>query len=116
MFKKRNRNKLEESNLQPNEALEIDAFSEYQNVFTKGKDAGYRGLLAASNAKTLVRLVVQKSEEETEELEGTVSHYDENYAQLVLVVENSLRRLTFDQIIDATLPDGGALSNEEFSD
>jgi len=114
MFKKRNK-KMDESAIQPNEALEIDDFAEYQNVFTKEKDAGYRGLLAASNAKTLVRLVVQKNDEETEEIEGTISHYDENYSQLVVVVGNSLKRLTFDQIVDATLPDGGALASEELS-
>jgi len=104
MFKKRNKN-IEESNLQPNEALEIGAFSEYQNVFTPEADTGYRGLLAAYQAKATVRLLIQNVDETTEEVVGTISHYDENYSQLVVVVGNSLKRLTFNQIIDVVIPE-----------
>ena len=99
MFKKRNK-KIEDSNIQPNEALEIDAFADYQNVYTKEADTGYRGLLAAYQAKAPVKLVIQKEEGETEEVAGTISHYDENYSQLVVVAGNALKRLTFDQIVD----------------
>lgn len=105
MFKKRNK-KNEESSLQPNEALAIDDFSEYQNIYTPAADTGYRGLLAAYQAKAIVRLLVQNATETTEEVVGTISHYDENYSQLVVVVGNSLKRLTFDQIIDVVIPDG----------
>ena len=108
MFKKRNKLKNDDSNIQPNEDLAVDKIAEYQNVFTPEKDAGYRGLLAAYQAKIEVRLIVQKDDEETEEITGTISHYDENYSQLVLVVANTLRRLTFDQIIEVV----GAESEE----
>ena len=103
MFKKRNK-KNEESNIQPNEDLAVDKIGDYQNVFTKEKDAGYRGLLAAYQEKKEVRLLITKENDETEEVAGTISHYDENYSQLVVVVNNALRRLTFDQIIEVISP------------
>ena len=105
MFKKRNK-KIEESTLKPNEALEIDAFSKYQNNYTPEADTGYRGLLVAYQTKAVVRLLVQNANETTEEVVGTISHYDENYSQLVVIVGNSMKRLTFDQIIDVVIPDG----------
>ena len=112
MFKKRNKLKNEESNIQPNEALEIDSLAEYQNVFTQKKDAGYRGLLAAYEAKAEVLLVIKKDDEETEEVSGTISHYDENYSQLVVVAGNTLKRLTFDQITSVNFPNGENFDEE----
>jgi len=112
MFKKRNKLKNEESNIQPNEMLEIDNLADYQNVFTQKKGAGYRGLLAAYEAKADVVLVTNKDNGETEEVNGTISHYDENYSQLVVVAGNTLKRLTFDQIIEVTFPNGENFDEE----
>lgn len=114
MFKKRSK-KNEESALQPNEALSVDSIASYQNVFTKEKDTGHFGLLTAYQEKTTVTLVVE-NEEDTETITGTISHYDENYSQLVMIVENSLKRLTFDQIVDVIITNGGGLSDEKLSD
>ena len=121
MFKmitrKQKRYKYEESALKPNVELAIDDIADYQHVIRKEQDLGYKGLKVAFTDKSTVRLVVQRSEGH-EEIVGTISHYDDNYSQLVIIAGNSLRRLTFDQIVDVHLLDGGTRDEEisEFSD
>lgn len=117
MFKKRrnNRHKYEESALKPNVELAIDDFADYQHVFRKERDLGYKGLLAAFTDKAEVKLEIVDGSGQAELVTGVISHYDENYSQLVIVSDNNLKRLRFDQIKDARFSDGG-LINEELSD
>jgi len=116
--KKRSRYKYAESAIKPNVELAIDDIADYQHVIKKEQDSGYKGLKAAFVDKSEVRLIVQKSDENDEEIVGTISHYDDNYSQLVVITGNSLKRLTFDQIVDVHLLNGGTQNEEtsEYSD
>ena len=116
MFKKikRKKYKYEESALKPNIDLAIDDISDYRHVIKKEQDSGHKGLKAAFTDKSTVRLVVRKNDGDNEEVEGIISHYDDNFSQLVVVIGNSLKRLTFNQILDAQLLNGG-IQDEEFS-
>ena len=122
MFKKitrkQKRYKYEESALKPNVDLAIDDIADYQHVIKKEQDSGYKGLKVAFTNKSTVKLVVQNGDAHHEEIVGTISHYDDNYSQLVMITGNSLKRLTFDQIVDVHLLDGGTQDEEisEFSD
>ena len=119
MFKKRARKRIkykyEESAIKPNVELAIDDLADYQQVFKKEQDMGYKGLQVAFENKSMVKLITLNHEGAQTEVIGTISHYDGNYAQLVVITGNSLKRLTFDQIVDVQLLDGG-ISNEGFSD
>ena len=112
--KKRSRYKYEESPLKPNADLEIDNIADYQHVIKKEQDSGHKGLRAAFADKSAVRLFVKKNNGDSEEIVGTISHYDDNFSQLVVITGNSLKRLTFNQIVDAQLLNGGT-QDEEFS-
>jgi len=114
-MRKRKRYKYEESALKPNVDLEIDDIADYQRVIKKQRGQGYKGLEAAFTNRSVVKLVVQKDDSDNEEVTGTISHYDDKFSQLVVITGNSLKRLTFDQIIDVTLLNGGEQS-EELSD
>jgi len=119
MFKKitrrRSRYKYEESALKPNVELAIDDIADYQNIIKKEQDLGYKGLKTAFKDKSEVRLIVQKTDDVEEVITGTISHYDDNFSQLVVIAGNSLKRLTFEQIIDAQLLEGD-IQDEELSD
>ncbi|MCL1990964.1 MAG: YolD-like family protein [Defluviitaleaceae bacterium] len=119
MFKKiarkRNRHKYEESTIKPNVELAIDDLADYQQVIKKERDLGYKGLQGAFSDKATVKLTVVDSEGNNEEVTGVISHYDDTYSQLVIVNGNNLKRLTFEQIVDARFSDGGII-NEELSD
>ena len=112
--KKRTKYKYEESAIKPNVELAIDDLADYQQVFKKEQDLGYKGLQVAFENKATVKLTVFSDEKDHEEFVGTISHYDENYAQLVMITGSTLKRLTFDRIIDVQYLDGGT-PNEEFS-
>jgi len=77
--------------------LHVDDISAYQNVALEKKDSGYMGLKEAMEKRSLVRLKVG-SDENVDYVEGIVSHYDDEYSQLVVVVGATLRRLVFNQI------------------
>jgi len=119
MFKRKTRRirnkKHVESLIKPNVELAIDELIEYKQVVRKERDLGYKGLFAAFSDKAQVKLIISTGDDQSEQITGTISHYDENYSQLVVVNGNSLKRLTFEQILDVQFPDGG-LKNEELSD
>lgn len=119
MFKKiarrKSRYKYEESALKPNVELAIDDIADYQNIIKKEQDFGYKGLKTAFKGKSEVRLTVKREADNEEVVEGIISHYDDHFSQLVIIVDNSLRRLTFDQIVEVQLLEGGS-QNEELSD
>ena len=104
-----------ESVIKPNVELAIDDLSVYQRVFKKERDLGYKGLQGAFSDKAVVKLTVSKDDDHSEEITGIISHYDETYSQLIVLSGNSLKRLTFAQIIDAHFSNGGII-NEELSD
>jgi len=107
--------KFTESLFKPNVQLEIDDRAEYQQIIRKERNLGYKGLYAAFTDKVKVKLIILTDDDQSEQVIGTVSHYDENYSQLVIMSGNSLKRLTFDKIIDVQFPEGG-FGNEELSD
>ena len=113
--KKRKYNKYDESAIKPNADFAIDDISDYQQVIKKEEDSGHKGLKVAFIDKSAVRLVVQKNNGDNEEVIGTISHYDDNFSQLVILTGNSLKRLTFNQIVDAQLLNGGT-QDEKFSE
>ena len=118
MFKKitkKRKYKYEESAIKPNADFAIDDISDYQHVIKKEQDSGHKGLKLAFADKSAVKLVVQKSDGDNEEIIGTISHYDDNFSQLVILTGNSLKRLTFNQIVDAQLLNGGT-QDEKFSE
>jgi hypothetical protein len=121
MFKKitrkrsRYKYKYEESTIKPNVDLAINDIADYQNIIKKEQDSGYKGLKNAFTDKSVVKLVVRKDDGDNEEIMGTISHYDDNFSQLVIITGNSLKRLTFNQIEDVHLLNGGT-PNEELPD
>lgn len=115
MLKKRNKQQDKESMIKPNVALAIDDISDYRNVLKSDPDLGYKGLKKMFEERSLVRLVVSRNEDERDVCEGTISHYDDAYGQLVVVSGNSLKRFVFDQIVDVHTLNGDE-GSEEFSD
>jgi len=109
LTKSRSRQKYVESALKPNEALAIDDLNEYRNVYKKERDLGYKGLYGAFSDKVSVKLKILNKDGDNEEVTGTISHYDDNFSQLVIRTGHSLKRFTFDQIIDAQNSSGGLL-------
>jgi len=111
MFKKiarkKNQLKYQESTIKPNVDLAIDTLADYQNVFEKATDSGYLGLKDAFEQKLTVRLLTLNAEEVQEEIVGAISHYDEQFSQLVVMSGNTLKRLTFDRILEVKELDGG---------
>jgi len=115
LSKKRSKYTYEESAITPNVELAIDDLADYQQVFKKEQDLGYKGLQVAFENKSSVSLTILNHAGVNEQIVGTISHYDDNYAQLVVVAGHTLKRLTFDQIIAVEFQDGGMV-HEEFSD
>lgn len=115
IMKKRTKHKDEESIIKPNVELGIDDISDYRHVLKSDPDLGYKGLKKMFEERELVRFVVTDNTGERDVVEGTISHYDDAYGQLVVVSGNSLKRLVFDQIVDVHILNGDE-GNEEFSD
>ena len=115
LLRKRIRHKDEESMIKPNVELAIDDISDYRNVLKSDPDYGYKGLKKIFEERQVVRLVVSRNADERVVIEGTISHYDDAYGQLVIVSGNSLKRLVFNQIVDVHTLNGDE-GNEEFSD
>ena len=110
----KHKNKEKESIIEPNVEFAIDDISDYGTIFKSDPDLGYKGLKKMFEDRVLIRLEVNKNPEERDIVEGTISHYDDSYGQLVVVSGNSLKRLVFDQIIDVQVLNGDE-GNEEFS-
>lgn len=90
----------------PNVKLDVDNLSEYNQIVTSKKDFGYKGLKRAYEEKLVVDLVITTKEEATDSLKGVISHYDETYEQLLIVVDSNLKRVAFNQIIEVSFEDG----------
>ena len=103
-FKKSNRVNMEENIIEPNAELDLDGIDGYRKVaIAREKDLGYKGLKKALEDKTLVRLQIVRNDEELDYVEGKISHYDENFNQLVIVSNNALKRFVFDQILEVEM-------------
>jgi len=110
--KRFSREKPAQSMIQPNDALNISDLSKYTQIMMNKEDAGFKGLKRAFEKKLPVSLVISEKDGEQTSVTGTISHYDENFEQLVLIVGNSLKRASFNQILDVKV-DGGLSSEEE---
>jgi len=110
--KRFSREKPTQSMIQPNDALNINDLSKYTQVMMNKEDSGFKGLKRAFDKKLPVSLVLKEQDGEQVSVTGTISHYDENFEQLVLVVGNSLKRASFNQILEVTF-DGETLSEEK---
>lgn len=115
IIRKRKKNKDEESIIKPNAELAINDISDYRNVLKSNPDLGYKGLKKMFEDRVSIRLFITNKDGEQDEIEGTISHYDDSYGQLVVVSGNSLRRLVFNQIVDVHVLNGDE-GNEEFSE
>ena len=115
IIRKKSRFQDSESAIKPNDHLAIDDIADYRNVIEKVEDTGHYGLKGAFLEKEDVVLTIQKNEEENEAINGTITHYDDNFSQLMLNTSNGLRRVTFSQIIDVKLINE-VKNNEELSD
>ncbi|MCL1948618.1 MAG: hypothetical protein FWF59_02680 [Turicibacter sp.] len=100
--KKFGREKPAQSMIQPNDTLNIGERSKYAQIMMNKDDLGFKGLKRAYNQKLLVSLVIHEKNGEQTAFKGTISHFDENYEQLVLVVGNSLKRASFSQILEVS--------------
>jgi len=114
-LKKKRRNKSEKMALEVNTKLEVDDISEYKNIFKDGEDTGFKGLKKIAKNRELVRLVATISDDENIEIEGTITHYDDLYNQLVVVSNGVLKRLVFDQIINVERVNSGDTSEEVYN-
>jgi len=104
--KRFSREKPTQSMIQPNDALNINDLSKYTQIMMNKEDAGYKGLKRAFDKKLPVSLVIREKDDEQISVTGTISHYDENFEQLVLVVGNSLKRASFNQILEVAFDEG----------
>jgi len=111
-LKKRKRYEPEASALEVNTRLEIDDITEYKNIFKDGEDPGFKGLKEIAKNRELVRLIASINGDENMEIEGTITHYDDLYNQLVVMSNGSLKRLVFDQIIDVERVNSGDMNEE----
>lgn len=103
--KRFSREKPAQSMIQPNDALNINDLSKYTQIMMNKEDAGFKGLKRAFDKKLPVSLVIAETNGEQVSVRGTISHYDENFEQLVLIVGNSLKRASFNQILDVKFDD-----------
>ena len=84
------------------EDFHVADISAYQKVALEKRGSGYKGLKDAMDKRSKVRLKVA-SDDDIQYVEGIVSHYDEEYSQLVVVSGTTLRRLVFDEIGDVEI-------------
>ena len=116
LLKKRRRKskyEIEGLTIDPNIELEVGDIEDYRHVFKTGTDPGYKGLKEIARNRDFVRLITTGSNDESIAIEGTITHYDDLYNQLVVVSNGTLKRLVFDQIVDVKRINEGE-GNEEF--
>jgi len=112
---KKKRYEPESSALEVNTKLEIDDIAEYKNIFKDGEDPGFKGLKEIAKNREPVRLIASINGDESIEIEGTITHYDDLYNQLVVMSNGSLKRLVFDQIVDVERVNNGDTNEEVYS-
>lgn len=92
-----------QSMIQPNDALNLEDLSKYTQIITNKEDSGYKGLKRAFEEKLPVELKVMDEQGESFVVSGTISHYDENYEQLLVITDSNLKRVVFNQIEDVKI-------------
>jgi len=97
--------KLEQSIIQPNASLNVSDLSKYAQTIPSKDTYGYKGLKRAFNNELEVEIIIADENENRISLKGVISHYDEKYEQLLLVVGSSLKRVVFNQIIEVNFED-----------
>ena len=100
--KKFSREKPTQSMIQPNDALNINDLSKYTQFMMNKDEEGFKGLKRAFEKKLSVSLIISEVNGDQTSVTGTISHYDENFEQLVLIVDGSLKRASFNQILDVS--------------
>ena len=111
--KRKSKYEVEGLTIGPNVKLEVGDIEDYSQVFNTGTDPGYKGLKEIARNRDFVRLITTGSGEENIAIEGTITHYDDLYNQLVVVSNGTLKRLVFDQIVDVKRINEGE-GNEEY--
>lgn len=96
--KRFSREKQTQSMIQPNDTLNIQDISKYQQILLNKEDKGFMGLKRAFEEKLLVSIKFSENSGNEAHVTGTISHFDENFEQLVLIVGSSLKRISFSQI------------------
>lgn len=114
-LKRKKRYEPEDSVLEVNTKLEIDDIAEYKNIFKDGEDIGFKGLKQIAKNREPVRLIANTNDDGNVEIEGTITHYDDLYNQLVVISNGSLKRLVFDQIISVERINNGDLNEEIYN-
>lgn len=99
------REKTAQSMIQPNDSLNVENRDKYTQVIKSEEDAGFKGLKRAFEQKSLVNVLISEESGETTSVTGTISHYDENYEQLLLIIDGTLKRVVFSQIQEAAIVD-----------
>ena len=92
-----------QSMIQPNDALNLDDLSKYTQFFTAKEDEGYKGLKRAFENQLVVDITMKDEALGTTSVSGVISHFDEKYGQLLVIVDSQLKRVVFDQIIDVNI-------------
>ena len=96
-----NRNsKLEQSIIQPNASLNVSDLSKYAQTIPSKDTSGYKGLKYAFANELEVEIIISNETNDKIALKGIISHYDDKYEQLLLVVGSNLKRVVFSQIIE----------------
>jgi len=92
--------KQNQSIIQPNASLNIENLSKYTQTVLNKDTLGFKGLKHAFEKELEVEIVTAAENGNTSSVKGVISHYDEKYEQLLLVVGSNLKRIVFNQIVD----------------
>jgi len=92
--------KYEQSIIQPNASLNVENRSKYAQMIPNKDNSGYKGLKRAFTNEIPVEIIISVEDNQTQSIKGIISHYDEKYEQLLVVVDASLKRVVFNQIVE----------------
>ncbi len=92
-----------QSMIQPNDSLNLSELSKYTQVMTSKDDEGYKGLKLAFENQLTVSITVENDDKTTAVISGVISHYDENFKQLLVNMNSQLKRIVFNQIVDVDI-------------
>ncbi|HAX74198.1 MAG TPA: hypothetical protein DCY20_11810 [Firmicutes bacterium] len=93
----------DQSMIQPNDALNLKDLSKYTQVITNKETEGYMGLRRAFENGLTVTITVKDEALGNIDVTGTISHYDDNYDQLLVIVNSQLKRVVFDSIVEVKI-------------
>ena len=94
---------MSQSMIQPNDSLNLSELSKYTQVMTSKDESGFKGLKAAFDNQLTVSITVENDDKTTTVISGIISHYDENFKQLLVNMNAQLKRVVFDQIVDVDI-------------